>query len=170
MVIYVAAWVAVRGDKIAGFQDGLVPFLIILFGVGGLIAAERSFSVTIIVLAIGMTIFFVGGGNLSQLAILLTIGTAALITAMIASDYPLKRAGEWYAVHFNPAAISPDTLRFLSLLRTGGGIGTDPVSGCRRPGYRCYGATICSPISARTWVCPVCCWWWCCMLPWPTEA
>jgi cell division protein FtsW len=126
LVIYVAAWVAVRGDKIAGFQDGLIPFLIILFGVGGLIAAERSFSVTIIVLAIGMTIFFVGGGNLRQLAILLTIGIAALITAMVVSEYPVKRAAEWYAVHFNPAAISPDTLRFLSLLRTGGGIGTDP--------------------------------------------
>jgi cell division protein FtsW len=127
LVIYVAAWVAVRGDKISRFQDGLVPFLIILFGVAGLIAAERSLSVTIIVLSIGMTIFFVGGGNLKQLGVLVGIGLAALTGAMIVSDYPLKRAGEWYAVHFNPAAISPDTLRFLALLRTGGGIGTDPI-------------------------------------------
>ena len=126
VVIYVAAWVAVRGDKIAGFQDGLVPFLIILFGVAGLIAAERSISVTIIILSIGMTIFFVGGGNLKQLGVLLVIGLSALGAAMVISEYPLKRAGEWYAVHFNPSAISSDTLRFMSLLRTGGGIGTDP--------------------------------------------
>ncbi len=44
---------------------------------------------------------------------------------MFISEYPLKRAGEWYAVHFNPSAISPDTLRFMALLRSGGGIGTD---------------------------------------------
>ena len=77
MTIYVAAWVAARGDKIAGFQDGLVPFMIIMFGVAGLIALEHSISVTIIVLSIGLTIFFVGGGNLKQLAILLAIGIPA---------------------------------------------------------------------------------------------
>ena len=126
VTIYVAAWVAARGDKIAGFQDGLVPFMIILFSVTGLIALQHSFSVTIIVLCIGLAIFFVGGGNLKQIAIVLAVGVPALIAAMVLSEYPLKRMQDWYAVHFNPAAISPDTLRILSLLRTGGGIGTDP--------------------------------------------
>ena len=126
VTIYVAAWVAARGDKIAGLQDGLVPFMIIIFGVAGLIALQHSFSVTIIVLCIGLTIFFVGGGNLKQIAIVLAIGVPALIGAMALSGYPLRRAQDWYAVHFNPAAISPDTLRILALLRTGGGIGTDP--------------------------------------------
>ena len=50
VTIYVAAWVAARGDKISGFQDGLVPFMIIMFGVTGLIILQHSFSVTIIVL------------------------------------------------------------------------------------------------------------------------
>jgi cell division protein FtsW len=126
VTIYVAAWVAARGDKIAGLQDGLVPFMIIIFGVAGLIALQQSFSVTIIVLCIGLTIFFVGGGNLKQIGIVLAIGIPGLIVAMARSGYPLKRAQDWYAVHFNPAAISPETLRILALLRTGGGIGTDP--------------------------------------------
>jgi cell division protein FtsW len=125
VTIYVAAWVAARGDKIAGLQDGLVPFMIIIFSVAGLIALQHSFSVTIIVLCIGLTIFFVGGGNLKQIGILLAIGIPGLIGAMVLSGYPLKRAQDWYAVHFNPAAISPETLRILALLRTGGGIGTD---------------------------------------------
>jgi cell division protein FtsW len=126
VTIYVAAWVAARGDKIAGFQDGLMPFMIILFGVTGLIAFQHSFSVTIIVLSIGLAIFFVGGGNLKQIAVVLAIGVPALIGAMVLSEYPLKRMQDWYAVHFNPAAISQDTLRILALLKTGGGIGTDP--------------------------------------------
>jgi cell division protein FtsW len=126
VTIYVAAWVAARGDKIAGLQDGLVPFMIIIFGVAGLIALQHSFSVTIIVLCIGLTIFFVGGGNLKQIGMVLAIGIPGLIGAMVLSGYPLKRAQDWYAVHFNPAAISPETLRILALLRTGGGIGTDP--------------------------------------------
>jgi cell division protein FtsW (lipid II flippase) len=43
--------------------------MIIMFGVTGLIILEHSISVTIIVLTIGLSIFFVGGGNLKQLAI-----------------------------------------------------------------------------------------------------
>jgi cell division protein FtsW len=127
VTIYVAAWVAARGDKISGFQDGLVPFMIIMFGVTGLIILEHSISVTLIVLTIGLSIFFVGGGNLKQLAILLAIGIPCLAVTMMLSDYPLQRLNDWYAVHFNPAAISPDTLRILALLKTGGGLGTDPV-------------------------------------------
>jgi cell division protein FtsW len=127
VTIYVAAWVAARGDKISALQDGLVPFMIIMFGVTGLIILEHSISVTLIVLTIGLSIFFVGGGNLKQLAILLAIGIPCLAVTMVLSDYPLQRLNDWYAVHFNPAAISPDTLRILALLKTGGGLGTDPV-------------------------------------------
>jgi cell division protein FtsW len=125
VTIYVAAWVAARGDKISGLQDGLVPFMIILFSVTGLIALQHSFSVTIIVLSIGLTIFFVGGGNLKQIGIVLAIGIPCLIGAMVLSGYPIQRAQDWYNVHFNAAAISPDTLRILALLKSGGGIGTD---------------------------------------------
>jgi len=126
VTIYVAAWVAARGDRISGFQDGLMPFMIILFSVTGLIALQHSFSVTIIVLCIGLAIFFVGGGNLKQIGIVLAVGIPALIVAMALSEYPVKRMQDWYALHFNPAAISPDAQRILALLKTGGGIGTDP--------------------------------------------
>ena len=126
VTIYVAAWVAARGDKITGFQDGLMPFMIILFSVTGLIALQHSFSVTIIVLCIGLAIFFVGGGNLKQIGIVLAVGIPALVVAMARSEYPLKRMQDWYALHFNPAAISPGAQRILALLKTGGGIGTDP--------------------------------------------
>ena len=120
VTIYVAAWVAARGDKITGFQDGLMPFMIILFSVTGLIVLQHSFSVTIIVLCIGLTIFFVGGGNLKQIGIVLAVGIPALVVAMALSEYPLKRMQDWYALHFNPAAISPDTLRILALLQDRG--------------------------------------------------
>ena len=109
-------------------------------------------------LTIGLSIFFVGGGNLKQLAILLAIGIPSLAVTMVLSDYPLERLQEWYAVHFNPAAISPDTLRILALLKTGGASARIRSSGSRKPVYRCCGPTICSPISARIWGCPACCW------------
>ena len=126
VTIYVAAWVAAKGAKLAQFEDGLLPFVFIIGLVAGLIALERSFSVTIITLTIGMVIFFVGGGNAKQLGILLLIGAPILLGAMMLSGYPMDRFRDWYAVHFNPSAVSQDTLRILEMLRSGRGIGTDP--------------------------------------------
>ncbi len=126
VTIYVAAWVAGKGARLAQFEDGLLPFVVIIGLVAGLIALERSFSVTIIVLTIGLVIFFVGGGNGKQLGLLILIGTPILAVAMVLSGYPMDRFREWYAVHFDPSSVSQETLRILEMLRSGRGIGTDP--------------------------------------------
>ena len=70
VAIYVAAWVAARGRKVSDFKEGFFPFAIIVGLVAGLIVAEKSLSVTMIVLMIGLAIYFVGGGAFKQLLLL----------------------------------------------------------------------------------------------------
>jgi len=125
ITIYVAAWVAGRRGKVADKNEGLLPFMIIMGLVAGLIALEKSFSVTIIVLVIGLTIFFVGGGSGKQLTIIGAVGIPILSVAMWQSKYAVERAKDWYAVYFNPAAVSQGTSRILEMARAGHGIGTD---------------------------------------------
>ena len=141
-----------------------MPFMIIIFGVTGLIALQHSFSVTIIVLCIGLTIFFVGGGNLKQIAD--RPGDRhprPRRGAMALSGYPLKRMQDWYARTLQPRRHQPGHAAHPGAARAPEAASARiPASGSRKPGCRCCGATICSPISARTWACPACCWWWCC--------
>lgn len=66
IAIYVAAWVAARGRRVADFREGFFPFAIIIGLVAGLIVLEQSVSMTLLVLSIGFAIYFVGGGRRSS--------------------------------------------------------------------------------------------------------
>jgi cell division protein FtsW len=126
VVVYVAAWVAAHSKRMESLTDGMLPFLIIMGLVAGLIVAEKSFSVTIIVLAIGLTIFFVGGGHPGQLFLLLLVGTPFLLFAMYKAGYAWDRITGWYNVWFNPTEAPDQLLRLTSMLREGRGSVADP--------------------------------------------
>ncbi len=127
VAIYVAAWVAARGRKVADMKEGFFPFAVIIGVVAGLIVAEQSVSMTIIVLAIGLTIYFVGGGAFKQLVLLAVIGAPILLFAMWQFGYPFGRIEDWYNVWFNPAKAPQDLLELTWLIRSGRGIGVDPM-------------------------------------------
>jgi cell division protein FtsW len=127
LAIYVAAWADTRGRKLATVSDGLLPFLLILGAVAVLIALERSFSVTIIILIIGLTIYFVAGGNVRQMAFVVLAGIPVLLFAMSQVQYPFERIKGWYNIWFNPTAAPEELVRLNWILQEGRGIGVDPA-------------------------------------------
>jgi cell division protein FtsW len=127
VAIYVSAWVAARGRQVADLKQGFLPFTVIIGLVAGLIVLEQSVSMTIIVLAIGLTIYFVGGGAFKQLLLLGLIGAPILVFAMWQFGYPFGRMQDWYNVWFNPAKAPQDLLEMTWLIRAGNGIGVDPA-------------------------------------------
>lgn len=126
LTIYVSAWVATRGKKLTRLEDGLLPFAVLMGLVAVLIAAERSFSVTIIVVVIGLSIYFVGGGRLKHISLILLIGTPILLIAMSQADYPYERVVGWYNVWFNPSEAPEDLVKLMWMLREGRGSIADP--------------------------------------------
>ena len=127
VAIYVSAWVAARGYRVANFKEGFFPFAVIIGLVAGLIVLEQSMSMTLIVLAIGLAIYFVGGGVLKQLLALVAVGAPVLLFAMWQFGYPLGRIEDWYNVWFNPSQAPQKLLKLNWLLTEGGGIGVDPA-------------------------------------------
>ncbi len=127
IAIYVAAWVAARGRKVQDIKEGFFPFAIIVGLVGGLIIAEKSLSVTMIVLATGLAIYFVGGGAFKQLLMLAAIGAPIFAFAMIKFGYPFGRITDWYNLWFHPEKAPADLQNIVELIRQGNGIGVDPA-------------------------------------------
>jgi cell division protein FtsW len=125
IVIYVAAWVASKKDRLVEVQGGLIPFAALMGIVVGLIVLERSFSVSIIILATGITIFFVGGGNVKQLMLTGLIGAAVLALLVWQSGYGAHRVQTWWATLADPSQASYDVSQAMSIIREGRGIGTD---------------------------------------------
>jgi cell division protein FtsW len=82
IVIYLAVWLYAKGDKIKQVGFGLIPLALILGLVGGLIAIQTDVSAAVTVFALGMMLFYMAGGSLVQIFILLivsgTLGSALL--------------------------------------------------------------------------------------------
>ena len=77
IVIYLAVWLNAKGEKINQIGFGLIPLAGILGSVGGLIAVQTDVSASATVFILGLLMFFMAGGSLLQILILL-VGSGAL--------------------------------------------------------------------------------------------
>ena len=76
IVIYLAVWLEAKGDQIKKFHFGLIPLAVILGLVGGLIAIQTDVSAAVTVFALGLLLFYMAGGSLVQIILLLMISTS----------------------------------------------------------------------------------------------
>ena len=75
IVIYLAVWLESKGDLIKEFHFGLIPLALILGLVGGLIAIQTDVSAAVTVFALGLLLFYMAGGSVMQILLLLVIST-----------------------------------------------------------------------------------------------
>jgi len=73
IVIYLAVWLESKGDLVKKFHFGLIPLAVILGLVGGLIAIQTDVSAAVTVFALGLILFYMAGGSLMQIMLLLVI-------------------------------------------------------------------------------------------------
>ena len=118
-IFYLAAWLSKKSEFIANFIKGFIPFVIVTSIVGVLIMNEPDMGTTLVIAAIGVAIFFSGGGALNQ--IWLGIGSAIGIFWLLikSSPYRLQR----FMVFLNPAEKSLEAGYHInqSLLAIGSG-------------------------------------------------
>lgn len=87
IVIYLAVWLNTKGDKIQKVDFGLFPLAVILGVVGGLIAIQTDVSAAVTVFALGLLLFYMAGGSLLQI-ILLLISSGTLGAGIVALRKP----------------------------------------------------------------------------------
>lgn len=76
IVIYLSVWLNAKGDMIQDVKFGLIPLGVILGVVAGLIAVQTDLSAAVTVFALGLLLFFMAGGSLMQILILLATSSA----------------------------------------------------------------------------------------------
>jgi cell division protein FtsW len=126
VVIYVAAWVASKKKTLKDVRAGLVPFAIVMGIIGGLVVLEKSFSVTIIILVTGVTIFFLGGGDIKQLLVTGIIAAVVLLVLIWEFHYGVVRIQDWWKALIDPDNAPYTVAQVHDIIRRGGGIGTRP--------------------------------------------
>lgn len=91
MVVYMAAWLSSKGDKLRLITYGLLPFAIIVGLVCGLIILEPNFSTAMLIALCALAMFFIAGADLVQLLWLGIIGSGIAAIVVVNTPYLLKR-------------------------------------------------------------------------------
>jgi cell division protein FtsW len=127
VVIYVSTWVASKGRQIAELSGGLIPFGVIIGLVTSLIIVEPNFSTAIVVLAIGIAIFFVGGADVKQLVIVAVVG-AVMLGVLIWQSHAYSRVTNWINGLSDPSAAEETVRHALALMRQRNGLLPDQAN------------------------------------------
>ncbi len=132
LVIYLAHWMASRGNKVAGIRSGTVPFLLISVPIIALVFKEPDLGTTIVITATAFTMFFVAGARLWQFGALAVLGVLAAIVVGL-RDYQIARIRTFLDPWQDQLGAGFHTIQGLLALGLGGifgaGLGESKLAG-----------------------------------------
>lgn len=74
LALYMADWLARKGNQVRSFWYGLAPFVILVGIIGGLILLENDLGTAIIIAGMAVVMFFTAGANIMQFLLAMTGG------------------------------------------------------------------------------------------------
>lgn len=90
-LLYLAAWLETRKEELHEVEAGIGPFVVILGIIGGLMILQPDIGTLAIVAITSFIVYFIGGGKLHHLIIMLTVGILAFSFMVQVKPYQLNR-------------------------------------------------------------------------------
>jgi cell division protein FtsW len=125
IVIYLAVWVYSKHDQLHKISFGLGPLGVILGVVGALIYVQPDFSATIMIFVLGGMMFFLGGGKLGQIGVVILIGVLVVwfVIGTGISSTGKDRVNSFIQGLHSPTDASPHVQRSMEAFVKGGAFG-----------------------------------------------
>lgn len=102
IILYIAAWLCSKGDKIRDINEGLLPFGTILGLTAGFIIIQPHLSATLVIGLTAVFIYFVAGAQGKHLLLIGIIAAIVVIGTMLGNDYMTDRWGGFVGQINNP--------------------------------------------------------------------
>nr|HID13876.1 putative lipid II flippase FtsW [Anaerolineae bacterium] len=134
-VIYVAVWLASKGEQIRDVTYGLVPFAVLIGVVAGLIVMQPDVSTAMLIVLTALAMFFFAGADIFQLAIGGTVGTITFFVLINQLPYARERIDEYLQIWRDPTLLGYHIKQALIALGSGGLFGVGLGQGQQKLGY-----------------------------------
>jgi cell division protein FtsW len=123
IIIYLSVWLFARREQLSNIHFGLIPLAAILGILGGLIVSQPDLSAMIMIFCLGGVMFFLAGGELRQIGILLIV--ALLVGWLIVQISPTasQRIHDFLAGLKDPTKGSAHVLWSFEAFVKGGWLG-----------------------------------------------
>ncbi len=135
MVIYIAAWLASKGEQLHQVRYGLVPFAVILGFMCGLIALQPDLSIALLLAVTGLLMFFFAGGDPIQMFFSIVISGSTFGFLAWQLPYARRRLVDYMAAVKDPALLSYHAHKAVVALGEGGIFGVGIGRGQLKTGY-----------------------------------
>lgn len=122
-IIYLAVWLYAKRDQLHDIQLGLIPLGVILGLVGGLIYQQPDLSAAATVFLLGGLLFFLSGGDLKQIGVLLVVAILAATLVVEISPTGRERIVSFIAGFKDPTQASYHVRRSFEAIVNGGWFG-----------------------------------------------
>ncbi len=125
IVIYLSVWLYNRRDQLKDVSFGLIPLGFILGLIGGFIALQPDLSALVTLILLGIMMFFLAGGELRQLIIVLVLGVFVGLLVLRSEVFPTgtERVGSFWTGLQDPLKYSEHVRRSLEAFVKGGWLG-----------------------------------------------
>ena len=123
IVLYLAAWLEHREEKIKDFVEGLVPFVMILAIISFLLVKQPDMGTLGVLILISMSIYFISGARFSHLMLLGGGGFLALLTLIKFESYRMNRLLVFLHPELDPRGIGYQINQALLAIGSGGVFG-----------------------------------------------
>ena len=123
VVLCFAAIISVFKDRMQTFKYGVLPFAAILVVIAGLLFLEPHLSATLIILATGAVMMFLGGTKLRWFAVLGAVALAAVLVYLQFKGYASNRVSAWRDPFSDPSDTAYQIVQSLYAIGSGGLMG-----------------------------------------------
>ena len=122
-ILYLGVWLYSKRQHLSDLSLGLIPLGVILGIVGGLIYQQPDLSAAATVLMLGGLLFFLAGGDLKQIGVLLIVAIVAAWLVASISTTGRERVGDFVAGFKDPLQASYHVRRSFEAIVNGGWFG-----------------------------------------------
>ncbi len=123
VIIYLAAWLEAREKALRSWNEGLLPFLLILGGVGGLVLLQPDVGTFGVIALAAAIMFFGSGASLVHMGAIATLGIGLLFFLAKLEPYRMARLLSFLDRAQDPLGISYQINQALLAIGSGGMFG-----------------------------------------------
>jgi cell division protein FtsW len=134
VVVYLAFWLAAKQERIGRWSVTL-PFIGLVTLVAGLVVAEPDLGTAIVLVAIGLGMYFVAGARIAEFAALAGLTTIAVASVAVVQPYRLARLATFLDPWTDPQGAGFQTIQSIYGLALGGPFGEGLGAGREKFGF-----------------------------------
>lgn len=123
LILYLAAWLESRGERIKDFFEGLTPFLIVMGVVSFLLIKQPNMGTLGVIIFVALIMFFISGSSLWHMFLMFIAGIAAFFILIKTESYRMNRFLVFLHPELDPRGIGYQINQALLAIGSGGVLG-----------------------------------------------